>query len=271
MAEASCLANRPCRATLIDGGKGAAETMSMRSSAWLKRRFPAVCMPAFLLGFLAPGGSVWGQAKAVQPVPAAAMAGPATSPNVSRLPLLSLTNDFRGGQPSHLEIRIQQDGHARAFVRQTPEQNLQTLSFTASPAFVQQLFQLAGDLHDFQGRSLESKSKVAYMGTKTFRYQAGGHSAQQSFNFTTVRAAAELNILFNRLSTTVQHALQLQLDMQYDPLGVAKELRLVMADYKGRQLAQAQLLRPILQRIVEDPDSMHLARKRARQLLDKMQ
>ncbi|MGH9535662.1 MAG: hypothetical protein ACRD2E_12480 [Terriglobales bacterium] len=191
----------------------------------------------------------------------AAFAAPPPSPRIT------FTESFPGSQPVFFQIVLNANGAAiYRTVEQAGQPSLQ-LHFTAAPRLTARIFALARQLHDFRTPRLESHSRVGDMGAKTLAYDDAAHQAQQSFNFTTVPAAAELNRFFQGVSTASEDALRLRREIRYEPLGVIQALNQIGRDWEQHLITAVGPLLPELRRAASDPDLMHLARRRARRLI----
>mgnify|MGYP001426172781 CR=1 FL=1 len=197
--------------------------------------------------------------------PAASLPGPLD------VPRLTFTKTFHDSQPAFVQITVTADRQAAAEVRETADQPPVNTTFIASPALTARLFALAGELHYFAKPRLESKAKVGYLGEKMLAYDDPAHHGQQVFNFTQVRAAAELTQIFERISNAADHAARLEHVLRYDRLGVIRELARLQEDWNSHQLAAPQVLFPVLTEIAADKALLHVARHRAATLLQEMQ
>lgn len=195
----------------------------------------------------------------------AAAVPPASRPS----PRVVFTERFPGSQPVFFKIAVRSGGEAIYETIEATGQPALFLRFSA-PELAARIFALARGLHDFQTPSLESHKRVGDMGEKTLAFENGADRTQQSFNFTTVRAAAELNQIFQGLSTASEDALRLERDARYDPLSVIEALNQIGRDWESRQISSAAPLLPVLRRTAGNPSLMRIARHRARRLLAMM-
>ena len=75
--------------------------------------------------------------------------------------------------------------------------------------------------------------------------------------------------IFQRISTTFELAQKLDYDLRFDKLGVDRDLKSMERLDKDNQLAELQVVAPMLERIANDNGIMNIARQRARKLLEK--
>lgn len=177
--------------------------------------------------------------------------------------------------PQWFELVIHPDGSAK--YRSLPHRDTKPeqgdpapdpyeLSFTLSPRSVRSVFGLAPGLLRFQG-SLD-KTKVAFTGTKTLRYEDGDAvSSAISYNYSSSPELAGLTNLMQSISESIQFSQTLQLQLRFDKLGVDSTLRGAEETASVRPFQEPQLLESVLQRIVNDPAIMNIARERARRIL----
>jgi hypothetical protein len=140
--------------------------------------------------------------------------------------------------------------------------------FIASSATRNQVFQLAKSLNDFQG-NFETRAKVAQTGKKTLTFKQGSKESSTSLNYSDNQEMNQLVSIFQRISTTFELAQKLDYDLRFDKLGVDRDLKSMERLDKDNQLAELQVVAPMLERIANDNGIMNIARQRARRLLEK--
>lgn len=185
-------------------------------------------------------------------------------------PRVTYSRSFKGSQPAFLQVIIQQNGNAEYQTRESDNQPVQSLPFTASLATVTEVFHLAKQAGDFSKPLEDRHSKVSYMGTKMLAYDSPAAHHQQIFNYTRKQPAMALQQLFEKIADTGEHTFKLQQAMQYDRLGVVKELNLIRVDWDQQQMLEPEILLPTLQKISSDQNLMNIARKRAAELVQTM-
>ena len=199
---------------------------------------------------------------------ASAQNPPALAPALP--PRITYSKSFRGSVPSFVEITVQRDGAASFEVIQQPGQPPDKMEFHAAKALVDRIFALAAQLHDFSGPELEAKTKVGYMGTKMLAYDDATRHNQQTYNYSSHPAARDLTDIFERIAGSGEHAARLRHAVRYDRLGVVQELDGITRDWSEHQLLAPELLKPVLERVANDPDLMDIAHRRALDLLTEM-
>ncbi|MGD0015173.1 MAG: hypothetical protein ABSD56_12245, partial [Bryobacteraceae bacterium] len=130
-----------------------------------------------------------------------------------------------------------------------------------------EIFALAEKLGWFS-QPLESKLKVAFMGTKTFRFEDGARKQQVSFNFSQVPEAQQLADWFERVAETESRFITLERTAKYDRLGVNQALLQLQISQEHDRLVAAPQFLPLLDRIAKDQRYMNMARERAASLAE---
>jgi len=174
-------------------------------------------------------------------------------------PRLFFSKTFPGSTPAYVEISIDRNGNA---VYKEAADDDQPLKFQIAESDTDAMFGLADKLGHFN-HPLESPLKVAFMGMKTFRFEAGAEKQEVKFNYSEDLDAAALLDWFERISETEQHVINLARAVRYDKLGVNEALLLVQISLEHKRLVAAQQLLPLLDRVVKNDSYMHMARERA--------
>jgi hypothetical protein len=177
---------------------------------------------------------------------------------------LFYSKSFPGSSPAYTQVTIDRNGNVEY---REAENDDQPLKSQLSPADTKQIFDLAAQL-DYFRRPLESGLKVAFMGTKTFRYEDGAQKSETKFNYSDDPDAKALLDWFERMAESAQHRIELERAAKYDKLGVFKALGLLeSAMNRGRLVAPEQYL-PMLDRIAKNETYMHTARARAAEIAE---
>ena len=179
------------------------------------------------------------------------------------VPRLFFSKAFPGSTPAFVAIIVDKRGDAE--YREAPEEN--PLKFQVSETDVAELFGLAEKL-DYFRRPLESPLKVAFTGTKIFRYENGTEKGETKFNFSEDPAARALTDWFERISESEQHLIRLERAAKYDKLGVLNALLLVESAMDRKRLVAPQQFLPMLDRINKNQTYLHAARSRAAALAE---
>jgi len=176
---------------------------------------------------------------------------------------------FQGSSPEFIEIKVSEAGTATYDIRQISEDS-DPQSFEVGPGVRAKIFQLAIELHNFEGADLDVHRRIAYLGEKTFRYEKGGEVHETHFNYTIDHTAAQLLMVFDGLSQQQQDLLDLEQKLKYDRLGVNDALRQFEDDLGRRTLPEPERLLGVLDRVAADARVVDVARQRARALAERI-
>ena len=182
----------------------------------------------------------------------------------SDTPRLFFSKSFPGSSPAYIEIVLDRTGNAT--YKEAVDDD-QPLKFQISQSDTDAIFRLADKLGHFN-HPLESPLKVAFMGTKTFRFESGPEKQEVKFNYSEDPDAQELLDWFERISETEQHIINLERVVKYDKLGVNEALLQLQISLEHKRLVAAQQFLPLLDRVVKNDSYMHIARERAASLAE---
>ena len=177
---------------------------------------------------------------------------------------------FKSSVPEFIEIRIQENSTAATYeIRQLDEDGGAT-PFEIGPALRTKIFQLAAELHHFKGLDLDVHRKIANLGEKTFRWDAGTESNQVKFNYTLNSAATQLLQICEGLARQQELIELLQRRIKYDRLGVNDALLQFENDLSKSVLPEPERALPLLDQIAGDPRFVEIARQRSRALAERI-
>jgi hypothetical protein len=177
-------------------------------------------------------------------------------------PRLVYSRAFPGSVPAFMQVILDKAGNAE--YREAEDEEL-PIKFQLSAADTQTVFDLAAKLDHFK-HPLESPLKVAFMGTKTFRYENGDQKSETKFNFSEDPAARDLQDWFERMAESAEHHIDLDRAAKYDRLGVVKALTLLESAMERKRLVGLDQFLPTLDRIAKNESYMHTARVRASEI-----
>ena len=179
-------------------------------------------------------------------------------------PRIVYSKSFPGSTPAYVEITLERSG--AAVYKEAPDDDL-PLKFHLSEAETTEVFGLADKLEHFKN-PLESGLKVAFMGTKTFRYENGAERTEAKYNYTTDLSAQALQDWFERMSESEEMRIELERTAKYDRLGVDKALRTLLDAMDRKRLVALDQYLPMLDRIANNESYMHTARAKAAELAE---
>jgi hypothetical protein len=176
---------------------------------------------------------------------------------------LEFTKVFPQSQPAYVGITVESSGAA---VFKTDPQDEQPVKFQLSSAETAALFALANKVDLSQ--KWEAPLKVAFMGTKTIRYENGDKTGQQVYNYTENPDARSLTDWFERISESEQCFIDLERSVKYEKIGVNASLLLLQSEWERQRLVAPQQFLPLLDRVIKSDSYLQMARKRAQALAD---
>ena len=174
-------------------------------------------------------------------------------------PRLFYSKSFPGSVPPYAEIILTRAGDVE--YREAPGED-NPIKFKLKDTETEEVFGLvekAGSLK----HSLEAPLKVAFMGTKTFRYENGSEKDEVKFNYTQDTSAQALNDWFERMAESAQRRIDLERAVKYDKLGVVKSLLLMEVALDKKRLVAPEQFLPLLDRVANNESYMHTAQSRA--------
>jgi len=148
--------------------------------------------------------------------------------------------------------------------------------FTMTDANRQKIFELAKKLDYFQGNFEAKQKNIAKTGQKTLEYGGPATGSGQpiahasTYNYSPNADIQELTRLFQAIATTVDYGRKLTFQYRFDKLGMDAQLKSLQDMQASHYVEELQAIEPILQKIADDPNMMHINRVTARQLLKTM-
>jgi hypothetical protein len=176
---------------------------------------------------------------------------------------------FKGSNPEFIEIKIGEDGSATYDIRQLSE-DADPQPFQVSATVRAKIFELAGELHYFEGLDLDVHRKIADLGQKTFHYEKGAEVHETHYNYTLDRTAAQLALVFEGLFQQQRDLITLEQKLKYDRLGVNDALHQFEQDLGQHTIPEPERLLPVLDRIAADSRVVEVARKLSRALAERI-
>ena len=176
---------------------------------------------------------------------------------------------FKGSNPEFIEIKIGEDGTATYDIRQLSDAP-DPEPFHVSDAVRMKIFELGGELHNFEGLDLDVHRRIADLGQKTFRYEKGQEAHETHYNYTLKRPATQLALVFEGLFLQQRDVMDLEQKLKYDRLGVNDSLRQFEMDLAQQALPEPDQFLAVLDRIGADTRVVDVARQRARALAERI-
>jgi hypothetical protein len=141
--------------------------------------------------------------------------------------------------------------------------------FTMSPARREKLFRYAKEANYFDGDFSFKKHPVASTGKKTLTYSDPTRHFNTTFDYSENKAIQEITGIFLGISNTIEHGRKLVFLRRFDKLGLEEELKAMESAAEGHNLAELQIIAPMLESIAGDRTVLNIARQRAQKLLAK--
>ncbi len=171
---------------------------------------------------------------------------------------------FPGSTPAYFDVTVESNGDA--MYREAVDDDLPS-KFHLSEAESKEVFSLADRLDHFK-HPLESPLKVAFMGTKTFRFEQGGEKVEVKYNYTEDLNGQALQDWFERMAESSQHRDNLERCAKYDHLGVMHATELLANSYQRKRLVAVEQFLPILDKVAKNETYMHSARALAAEVAE---
>jgi len=187
-------------------------------------------------------------------------------------PTVTFTCDFPGSEPDHYVISVADDGAATydstsKLSSESDSEDSFHSDFTISQAARTRVFDLAKRSHYFQEEIDTKNKKLASTGTKVLTYKDRQKSTRATYNYSPVPSVQELTTFFQGLSTTLEFGHRIGYDLRYQKLALDDELKKMEEMSHSGGLEEISAVAPLLQKIVDDPAVMNVARGRAQRLL----
>jgi hypothetical protein len=141
------------------------------------------------------------------------------------------------------------------------------IQFLMSEANRARVFKLAEQANFFNGNFDYTKHAMANTGRKTLTYADISRHYQTVYNYSQNKAIEELTELFQNISTTLEFGRKLAFTYKYDKLGLDADLAAMEDAAQGHNLAELQVIAPVLQQIADDPTVLNIARQKAKKIL----
>jgi hypothetical protein len=188
-------------------------------------------------------------------------------------PTVIFTLDFPGANPSHYEIVVPKSGPGSyssdgKLSDQSDAADPASIDFNLSDSTRSQVFDLAKRANYFSGKVDSGRKNIANTGEKTLAYKDSTHTAQATYNFSTIAAVQQLTSTFQGLSTALECGRRLTFFRKYQKLALDDELKSMEELTRDNMLGDVETIAPILKGIADDPSVMNVSRARALRLLN---
>jgi hypothetical protein len=186
---------------------------------------------------------------------------------------VSFSLDFPNSVPDHYTISISSDGQAHYSCTarvsdQSDDRDNYSSDFTVSEATRARIFQLASQAHYFSGKIDSGNHKLAFTGKKTLVYTDGQRNNSAEYVYSPVPVVEQLTILFQNMAATLEFGRHIVFEHRYQKLALDDELKRMEDEARSGNLVELQAVKPILQKVYDDPSVMNVARSRAQRIMD---
>jgi len=188
----------------------------------------------------------------------------ATAAGAEDVPRISFSKSFPGSVPAFFAITVDRSG-ATTYNESEDPVNAEKIQMEAGA--VTEMFELAERLEHFK-KPLESGFKVANMGQKTLRWEAGGERSETKFNYSASEDAKLLSDRFERIAESTRTLLELRRAAKHDRLGVNAVVVKIQSLWDNKRLVGTAQFLPLLDQVAKDEAYIHMARERAAQIAD---
>ena len=181
-------------------------------------------------------------------------------------PRLFYSRAFPGSTPAYFDLTVESNGDT--VYREAVDDEL-PVKFHMSEAESHEVFALADKLDHFK-HPLEAvlAVKVAFMGTKTFRFEDGDAKSEVKFNYTEDVSGKALQEWFERMAESAEHRDNVERAAKYDHLGLVQAMNLLASAYERQRLVAVDQFLPILDRVAKNETYMHTARALAAEMAE---
>lgn len=135
-----------------------------------------------------------------------------------------------------------------------------------SPQYAERVFQTAYR-HKLFNMQCESHFKVAFQGTKIFRYSGPRGSGSCTFNYSKNKDIQSLGDSLVAVEQTIMEGARLELLLKHDPLGLDREMNYLVQAAKDGRAQQICVIKGILAQLAGDPEVLDRVRRWADELL----
>jgi hypothetical protein len=181
--------------------------------------------------------------------------------------------DFPSSVPEHYTISVASDGQAHysctaRISDQSEDRDNYSSDFTVTDATRAHIFELASQAHFFTGKIDSGNRKVAFTGKKKLAYTDGQRNTSADYNYSSVPAVAQLTSLFQDMEATLEFGRRITYEHRYQKLALDDELKSMEDAARSGSLAELTAVKPILQKVYDDPSVMNMTRARALRIMD---
>ena len=201
-----------------------------------------------------------------------ASAQPTNAPETAAQAVVTFRFQWNEGTPwQSYSIQVQADGKTHFEGTPNPSQGGDTgpvqQDFVMSEANRQRIFDAAGRLNYFRSDLDSHVRHIAQTGAKTLAYKSAEIQGSSTYNYSQDSDVQQLTQLFLGLAATIDCGRKLAWSYRFDKLGLDQLLHELEELQANHQAEELNAIAPILRKLADDPNLMHISRQRAQRLL----
>jgi len=139
--------------------------------------------------------------------------------------------------------------------------------FVMSDANLRKIFDLAAKLNYFRNDYDSHLKKIAQTGRKTLEYRSSQAQGSTTYNWSQNPDVEELTRIFQGIALTLGYGRKLVFQYRFDKLGMDQRMKELVDLQASHEVEELGAIEPILRKIANDPNMMHINRQSAQQLL----
>jgi hypothetical protein len=169
-------------------------------------------------------------------------------------------------------ITVQADGNTHFRATPAPDKtdsdtDLFQQDFMMSEANRSKIFDLAKRLNYFESDFDSHLKRIAQTGSKTLEYKSATRHGSTQYNWSQNPDVQELTRLFLAIAITLDYGRKLSFQYRFDKLGMDARLRELADLQANHNVEELNAIAPVLRKIADDPNLMHITRQTSQQLL----
>ena len=139
--------------------------------------------------------------------------------------------------------------------------------FVMSSVNRRKIFALAAKLNYFRNDYDSHLKKIAQTGRKMLQYQSSQTQGSTTYNWSQNPDVQELTAIFQGIALTLGYGRKLAFQYRFDKLGMDQRMKELVNLDASHEVEELGAIEPILRKIANDPNMMHINRQSAQTLL----
>ena len=174
--------------------------------------------------------------------------------------------DFPAETPVHYRIDLGETGEGKYQALGATDIAASEISFHLPANVTEEWFAQARALHFFKG-NFEAKRKVAFTGHKTLSYAGPDGTGTAILNFTEDKRMTAMVDNFLGIGATLQVGQRFESDVRFHRMGLDADMVTYKESLKNHQASYPEIIAPILQQLVDNPEVMSHVQRDASSIL----